>query len=480
MAKCDLLIELDHPDDMQQGGGTVTGVVRVIVDADVKCSGLEVQSVWRTHGRGNVATGTSGSVTLFSGQWRAGETHEYRFELPVADWPPTYHGHYLNVDHYVDARARIPWAFDPKASVPFRMQPSVVGAGAAVQRPATNAKGVVGCILGGIMFAFLAAFLIGFAVAGPFALFFLAVPLIGFVIWFVRKFLPRWALGAIVVDLPVEMISPGESAQGELTIEPKKGVSINGITLKFQAREECVSGSGSNRTTHKHVFYEQTEVLQDATTLAAGITHRFPVSVALPSDASYSLDLSDNDLIWSATLRVDIPRWPDWVREIPIRVVPAQKSVAESAEPAGQTAALASAPEPFGGREAVGSSPPPPTSQGGEEGFTFAETASHIWASRDLPDQIDLLVEAVTGLTFDLEAIVERRLLYAGDEDPHVYDDGYAIWAHFPTPPLPMVMYVPHELADEFEQVGRDLWRGRGTIVGWDHQHRRLQVKLER
>ncbi len=41
-----------EPDALHEGGGTITGVVRVVVDADVKCSGLEVQSVWRTHGRG--------------------------------------------------------------------------------------------------------------------------------------------------------------------------------------------------------------------------------------------------------------------------------------------------------------------------------------------------------------------------------------------------------------------------------------------
>ncbi len=95
-------------------------------------------------------------------------------------------------------------------------------------------------------------------------------------------------------------------------------------------------------------------------------------------------------------------------------------------------------------------------------------------------EQVETLVEAVSGLTFQIEAFVERRLLYSGEEDPHLYEDGYAVWAHHTEPPLPMVFYVPHELADEFEQVGRDRWSGRGTIVGWDHQHRRLQVKLER
>ena len=124
MAKCDLSIELDDPKSIHSGGGKISGVVRVVVDADVKCTGLEVSSGWKTHGRGNVATGQAGKATVFAGEWRAGESGEYRFELPIADWPPTYHGHYLNVDHYVDARAKIPWGFDPKASAPFMMRPS--------------------------------------------------------------------------------------------------------------------------------------------------------------------------------------------------------------------------------------------------------------------------------------------------------------------------------------------------------------------
>ena len=35
------------------------------------------------------------------------------------------------------------------------------------------------------------------------------------------------------------------------------------------------------------------------------------------------------------------------------------------------------------------------------------------------------------------------------------------------------------QLADEFEQIGRENWRGRGTIVGWDGLHGRLQIRLE-
>ena len=111
--------------------------------------------------------------------------------------------------------------------------------------------------------------------------------------------------------------------------------------------------------------------------------------------------------------------------------------------------------------------------------LTFYETAGHIVSVRGDRQQLEAIVEAVTGLSFEIAARVERRLLYSGDDDPHVYENGYAIWANYPDPKLPLVLYVPHDLADEFEQIGSDEWRGRGMVVGWDSLHQRLQVKVE-
>jgi hypothetical protein len=238
------------------------------------------------------------------------------------------------------------------------------------------------------------------------------------------------------------------------------------VTLHFKAREQCVSGSGSNRTTHNHIFFEQLETLQEATTLRAGDEHRFPLSVQLPENAPHSIDLNDNDLIWSATLRVDIPRWPDWVKEIPLLVVPSGEPVEIQVSRPEQSSPQAVAA--------------PQQNEATDGGITFAETASHLWGLRGDREQLETLVEAVSGLTFNLEAVIERRLLYGGDEDPHLYKDGYAVWAHFTDPELRLVLYVPHELGDEFEQAQRGVWSGRGTVVGWDSLHGRLQVKLLR
>jgi hypothetical protein len=476
MAKCDLTIELDEPDRVYPGGGKITGRVRVHVDTDVNCKALEITPTWRTHGRGNVAAGSGETTILFSGQWSAGDNPEYRFELPIADWPPSYHGHYLNVDHYVDARAKIPWAIDPQASASFMMRPSGGKETAKAIRNVTEAGPIAGAIIVAVLFGFAALFVYMLVQMGWIALIFLGLPLIGACVWFFRVFLPKYLLGNVECEVATDQAVPGESIEGKLVIRPRRNVSINEVTMKFQAIEKCISGSGSNRKTHKHVFYESVETLQPATTLQAGQEHRFPFSVTLPWDAPYSLELDDNNLIWSNNLRVDIPRWPDWIKELKLTVVPSGKPVESEAIESSVEPVPQSPLEP-----ATESSGPPSAADSDVSAeLTFAETAGHLWSLRDSREQLATLVEAVTGLSFEFAARVERRLLYGGDDDPHVYKDGYAVWAHYPDPKVPMVLYVPHELADEFEQIGNAEWRGRGTIVGWDSLHGRLQVKIDR
>lgn len=479
MAKCDLSIELDEPQRVYNGGETITGVIHVRADADVNCKGLEVTSGWKTHGRGNVDTGTETSLTLYEGEWKAGQTESYRFELKVANWPPSYHGHYLNVDHYVDARAKIPWGFDPKAAAPFLMRPSSAGEYEVKESVTKQTGGLVAWVVVSVIL--LAFFGIGgFVAVATFPcglILFGLICAIGIGTWFVRVFLPKRLLGEVTYYLDEETLTPGGHVGGQLALQPRRNVNVNGITMKIEAREQVVSGSGSNRTTHKKVFFERIVTLEEATTLQAGAPKEYKLDFTLPDDAPYSLDLDDNDLIWNVELRVDIPRWPDWSKDLTLTVVPSSSpDDASSPEQSPRPVDAAQLGSPAATRSAPASSPP--SDSGGE--LTFAETAAHLWASREDRDQVEMLVEAVTGLTFSIEAIVERRLLYTGAEDPHVYKDGYAVWARYRDPALPLVLYIPHELADEFENIGRDLWTGRGTVVGWDARHERLQVKIGR
>ena len=120
MAKCDLAIEFERSDRRYRPGETVSGKVTVQVNAKVQCNGLTVKRLWHTHGKGNYAEGSdSVEEVVFSGEWWPGETHAYPFAFEVPAAPVSYHGEVLNVDHYVAARADIPWAIDPKAEEDF-------------------------------------------------------------------------------------------------------------------------------------------------------------------------------------------------------------------------------------------------------------------------------------------------------------------------------------------------------------------------
>lgn len=477
MAKCDLSIELDDPQTPRPGGGRVTGTVHVTADADVACKGLEVTSVWRTHGRGNVASGDAGQATLFSGEWVAGETYAYRFDLPVADWPPTYHGHYLNVDHYVDARARIPWAFDPKASAPFPVRPSGGPEAARKLTRAVEVSGLAGCFVGAILFGVASVVVAAMGAAffqAPWAFLLVGlIPLFGGLVWAFKVALPRYLLGKVTHELRADRVAPGETVRGTLAMTPRKKVPINAITAQLIGTEKVVSGSGSNRRTHTHVFTDQIVTLRPSADLAAGQPTRLPFELNVPPEAPYSVELDDNELLWAVRLRIDIPRWPDWTRELKLAVVP------PAADAQAEPHHLAE-PHPLAEIETSGQTRQD-SAAGGSAGddITFAETASLLWRVRDDADQVDQLVAAVNGLSFDLEADIERRLLYAGSDPPFATRGHHAVWARFPDPPLPLVLFIPKRLGNEFDALGGNRWRGRGTVVGWDRRRRRLALRVD-
>ena len=478
MAKCELSIELDEPNRVYHEGEKVQGVAHVKVDSTVKCTGLVLSTGWKTHGRGNVTSGPAEETTVFSGQWTQGNKYEYRFSLSAGDWPQTYHGQFLSIDHYVEARAKIPWAFDPKTAAPFMLRvtqlPTWHDEELSQILKASKKPQIIGIV---IVAVFCVPQLLFTGWLGLGMLSFVGLVVAAF--WLKQKFLPRYLLGTPNFYIQEDTLAPGSELVGEFITQTRKTVVPNAITVALTATEVCVSGSGSNRSTHRNVIFEQRQELQSNTTLRAGTENRCPFSFQIPEDAALSVKLTDNSLIWSIEVEVDIPRWPDWKKNKSIHIVPAdEKRIGSGSDQPGAGVAMASSPvaqEELQGSDLATENPNPVMAAG----LTFVETVAQIWAVRDDRERLEMVVDAVIGLSFTIEAQVERRLLYAGDEDPHVYKDGYAVWARYPDPRLPLVLYVPHDLGDEFEQLGRDVWTGRGEVVGWDSLHGRLQIKLD-
>ena len=116
-------IVLEDEDRTYCGGDVVRGEVVVQVEKATTCKSLKVSVGWSTHGRGNRASADVMASDLFAGDWTPGE-YRYAFEATLPHGPYTYNGHYLNVGWYVEARADVPWALDPKDEVEIELIPS--------------------------------------------------------------------------------------------------------------------------------------------------------------------------------------------------------------------------------------------------------------------------------------------------------------------------------------------------------------------
>jgi Arrestin (or S-antigen), C-terminal domain len=351
MSKCDLRIHLSKPDRTYAPGERIRGHVSVSADTAVRTKGLSVSLGWRTHGRGNKAEGPESKVQLYSGEWAAGEQSSYAFELVAPSGPASYHGTIVNVDHYLTARADLPWALDPKAEteillVPPRGCPDY-DFGPAYQAPAVALRGEstsvwLGTLLVGGCFGLpgLAIMAAGVAMGvswlrgtsgsgGAYPALFLlpfgavfAVVGFGIAALLQKRNMARRKLGDPLVNVEPSLARPGDRVSVQVTVQPRASVQLNGATAVFKGVEQAVSGSGSNRTTHTHELLQREVPLGAPPQLESGQMASFRASLELPKDAPYSFAATSNYVKWTVEIKFGIDGWPDWEREFPISVRP--------------------------------------------------------------------------------------------------------------------------------------------------------------
>lgn len=476
MTKCLLTIDLtEHESTTFAAGDTVTGTVHLQAFEAMRCNAITVLNKWETHGKGNVATGKSPEVILHQGDIVAGQKLSFPFSLQLLPWPPTYHGNYFNLDHMIEARVDIPWGFDVTA----QRRLTIVGgseelsedlSGAAIQSSAQ------GCLLAGFIvfiIVFVMIFLVSFP--GPLLLV-LVLGLVGGGILLIKSVLPRWKLGAVEVSLPKPMVAAGGTLVGELKLAPKQSLQINGIDILIKCSEECVSGSGSNRRTHRHEVWSTREQLHRGGMLNAG-QQVVPFEAQIPANAIPSIKVKDNEIKWQFELRVDIPRWPDFVMRAPLKVVRRLAGVQLGVPQADwNKKGLPMADEALFATESTNTMS---GARASEDAVSLDETASFLLAAEGDHEQIETLVAAVRGLDFPLTAIVDRTSLYTGTTDrEYAYPNGRIAFARLASSDLDLTLYLPPGEAAKVEGTGESTWTGRGVVVGYDFQHQRLQVQV--
>jgi len=339
MSKCDLYIQLDEASCRYRAGDKIEGDVAVNVDEDCKCDGLTLEYFWRTHGKGNRASGESRKLKLFEGNWSAGESQRYRFAIDVPVGPSTYRGQLLNVGWYLKARADIPWAIDPKVERDFIVEPPAEAADydpgplykqpALAQREMRSMRGmlpVAGFIfsIAGIAFLVMASKsyepdLFDFLLPGFFTLCGIVMTVLG-----LRRTFAQRKLGRPNVRIDPRTVAPGQALRVEVRLQPKYAATINSVTAQLQAREVVVHGSGTRKTTHSQIVYEmETPLTVGKPRLRAGERRRMQADFGVPPDAPLSFTARDNAVRWELAVHIDVESWPDWHETFPIGVLPA-------------------------------------------------------------------------------------------------------------------------------------------------------------
>lgn len=359
MAKCDLKLIFERPERRFIVGEEVRGRLSVTVNADCKCDALTVECLWETHGRGNRSSGDSQILNLFTGELKAGETHSHEFVFKVPAGPVTYHGELINIDWYIRGRVDVPWAIDPKIEEDFVVaEPEaadvVLGGGSPLLEPyrglkadalpadfaralqaqadlSGNPLGKVSLVVVGIFAAFALVFSSIFAlvfasdfgfgaclIPGVFSLF---VSVVGIkMAW--NRFAQK-KLGEVEVRFdPAPVGCRGGDRSFFVSFKPPGAVQINAVTAKVSCQEVAVSGSGTNKTTHRKTLSETELELGGARAINADEVVVYEGKASFPEDAAYTFQAPSNSVKWSVFVRVDVPRWPDWTHTFPITLAP--------------------------------------------------------------------------------------------------------------------------------------------------------------
>ena len=479
MSRCDIEIRFDKSDRTYAAGDVVSGEVLVRVNKDISCNGILLKHYWKTHGKGNTVTGTMGKIQLCESQpLQAGEKFRLPFEFTSELWPLTYHGEYINVDHYVYVAVDVPWAIDPKHAEEFIVLPGQVPLHFTGDRSqvielkdeksaSVNTSLPVKIIFGLVVLILVTVLVIFIPLLLPFAV-------IAACMYWVRKKAVSSRIGEVTIKTPVVVVGPGEDWPCELSFTPRKTFSINEVSARLLVEESATSGCGTNSTTHRHTLFDEKEIILPAGQLTAGQPFSEQVRVPLPDTNAWSLNVSDNTIQWTMDVRIDIPRFPDWSHKTTLQMVPGKfLSGGPEVSPQGD-----SAPVPF-----EKSADTPDAGPVAEEpaAATLFEVVSAISNANRHGNERTQVISAVADTTFGVAIIVDRvstTLGISGDTSEE-HQQGRTVLGTIAGTDQAVQLFTREHNNAAVDGVARDeVWESQATVTKWDSLYNRL-VMLE-
>ena len=120
----------------------------------------------------------------------------------------------------------------------------------------------------------------------------------------------------VLADFEGGRVHPGDIIPVGLRLDKAGIAKVNSVSAKIEGQEICESGSGTDVRTYKHQLHDE------KTSFESSSPNEFRGEIKVPDTGAYTFHAPDNRIIWTVTLYVDVPGWPDWQKSLPLTVVP--------------------------------------------------------------------------------------------------------------------------------------------------------------
>ena len=323
MSKCDIRLEFDRGNRIYKSGETVKGLVYVRVNKQVECNVLIIRLFWQTHGKGTKDSKTLSEKTESASHWEANQEYTYPFQFQLPATPLTYHGHYVNIDTYIQAHVDIPRSRDPDVTEEVLVQPGTeaenekkdtdpLDLDASMGRKRKELKDFLPNTITSVL-----------VVLGVILVLIYFLPLIGFILLValvslhkeIRSACAEKRLGTVLVNLERERVYPGQTFLVRVAFSALQPVLVEAVYAEVQGQESCSSGSGTSPSTFNHVLFKENIELRPIN------QNEYQGKIKIPETDAYSFEAPNNHIKWTVKIYVKIPRWPDWQKEFPLKVV---------------------------------------------------------------------------------------------------------------------------------------------------------------
>jgi hypothetical protein len=323
-----LTITLERPEATFERGETITGQVTLRADAPLTLE-VPIHFEWYAHGKGESASESLSSESLFTGVLSAGELRTLPFSFVVPDTADPYAGEVFQVELRLRAVAAIagePAHLHPEARAPVRVAATPPPKAFRIAPVSETAEATgMGCLFQSLGIILLGGLIIAVAVA---------VPEIGFVAslggtvvalgialaLIVRKrALAERKVGAVGVSIVQEGGAGYRDAPGSAPLTATVTTASKSATAKVRLRVQESSRRRVSDSSHSYhvALFDETIELADTET---GGTFRGRIPVPAPGEVPLPFRRGRNRIEWEVFVTVDAPGAPEWLQVYELEV----------------------------------------------------------------------------------------------------------------------------------------------------------------